>query len=132
MKEHTISTPTGRRILTDIGKGFCVVRSAFGASVNDAKERLHFHRGMEVHASPDGVFIGPRQLWSIVVGMAANRKAPITAKEAGEMLFAVPTDVHTAIAELMAAADPADEYWQAMKSNGWYDATTRTAHHIQR
>jgi hypothetical protein len=48
------------------------------------------------------------------------------------MLFAVPTDVHTAIVELMAAADPADEYWQAMKSNGWYDAATRTAHHIPR
>jgi len=120
-------------VLVNFNHKFCIIRPPFAPpDMRMASERLQFDRTRdEVHVAVDGTFIGPRHLWSVLVGMAAKWKGPMAAQEASRALFIIPTDVHAAVLDLMAKADLSSSYWKAMSKHGWYDSTNGIIHHIR-
>lgn len=133
MREFIVSTPSGRRVLCDIGGNFVMIRPVFEPVSKRSDERLQFGSFYDVpKAAPDGVWIGPRHLWTVSVGLASRSKAPITGVKIGELLFfeVYRPDIRRIFDKLMTTYDPTDSWWQAMSKHSWYDQVTGTVHHI--
>src|SRR5690554_6283470 len=89
-KEHIITTPTGRRVLTTIDNRFAHVRTPFGPAVQEPNERLMLDRHHDnLRTSADGVWIGPHHTWAITVGLACREhdEQRVTVDQIGHALL---------------------------------------------
>ncbi|WP_126156147.1 hypothetical protein [Paracoccus haematequi] len=131
MREHVIHTPTGARILTEIGMGFAGIRQPFSPGImSDPTTRLNIGFPASPKAivqSLDGVFISPRHLWAILVGLAKVDR-PINLDNASESLFWTKPDLHEYLMKLFIKFDAVDPYWATMSKTGYYDPNMRLVH----
>lgn len=132
--KHVTSTPSGRRVLTDIGRGYAAIGDAYDPDCpTAATERLRFRATTtDIAAEPDGIWLGSRHLWTIAVSMAKRFKRPMTADEIGDALFygAARPDVHAALAALMTTFNPDERWWREMAKHAHYDPQTATIHPV--
>lgn len=128
MRERVIHTPSGARVLIEIGAGFAGIRKPFAPGVmSEPTMRLNIGfpaTPRTVVQSPDGVFISPRHLWSILVALTTPSR-PLSVDEASEALFWTKPDLHEPLMKLFATFEPIDPYWSSMVKHGYYDAQSR-------
>jgi hypothetical protein len=137
MREFAISTPSGQRVLVNIGTtDFAMVRDAFEPPSDNSSERLR----LSIHesryplvVSADGTWINHRQLYAIANGIAWRAKQSVGADRIRDMLFydGLRPDVATIFRTMYAARHPDDRiYWNRMLCHTRFDADTATFHPI--
>ncbi|WP_146113036.1 hypothetical protein [Paracoccus yeei] len=129
IKEYIVQTPTGARVLTDLGD-LVTVRNAFApADPYDCAKRLMFHPTLskKLHFAADGIWLNSKLLWSLVLAYpGCGRQAKL--KDAINALFYQNFDGHKALMNLFSKYDPNEKYWDVITRFGWYDANTGVIH----
>lgn len=127
--EFRVQTPTGARVLVEIGCGFAFLRSGY-APPNSAMatERLTLSSAFDkIHVAADGTFLNSRHLFAVAIGLMKPGEARSIDDLSNALFFHRP-DLHCALIKLFAAYDTADPYWKTMVNCGWYDPAARFIH----
>jgi hypothetical protein len=135
IREFTIATPTGQRVLMSIEPGnFALVRRGFEPHASNPSQclRLHDLNSYPMTVSADGTWINPRQLYAIASGVTKRANAPVSADYIRDILFFDywRPDVGAAFRKVFASCDDGDRWWIEMHRHTWFDPDTATLHPI--
>ena len=129
-RELTVQTPTGTRQMAILPHGFAMLREGFAPhDPARADQRLGFKSwvGDQPHVAPDGVFVGPKMLWALMVATVKRGHSRPTSEVIRD-LFYIPFDADRALKAMF--SDPANsEFIRLMtgeKIAGFYDPETKT------
>ena len=125
-RDFTIATPTGQRVLIAIEpSSFALVRQGFEPQSDNSSQRLRLrNRDFEpITVSPDGTWIGPRQLYTIANTMVKETNGPVLAVSIGDVLFfdGHRPNVAAVFRKLFATYDNRDRWWNEMYRTSRFD-----------
>lgn len=125
--DYTVSTPTGLRVLSVLGKGFAFLREPFAHdNPNNPSMRLQISNGFdEPYIATDGTWINDLYLWYILVSLVKGGKS-VSIERLSIDLFYTRPDLNKRVTRLFANSTPAD--MMRLCQHGYYDPQDRIVH----